>query len=241
MTTFQPGSMRFRLPFAVMAAFLLSLPALPVEAQDPLTASLLKRIGEAVDGYRGGELVWVVVEDEYPHHVWGDLHLTEEAANAALVVALERSSAYNVHGPYRSERDVPAHEDAEFNLDQLLIMLGPASREDECGPWNPDHVYPTECDPRARVTPLNRVNRTMPFHSMDSVRVQVWWGGNQYQQFSSAAKIDAFFLTVSAMDKFYFPYIARMSGMRRALQMRQALIDRLSSAVVDTVPPPPGR
>jgi hypothetical protein len=166
----------------------------------------------------------------------GGLHFTEEAANAALQSRREAGFAYSVHGPYRSERDVPAHKDAEFDLPQTLIMLGPAGRDARCSPWNPEHVYPTECDPTARIS-IGPLDRTMPFHSMDSVRVQVFWGGEIYQQFSSAAKIDAFFLTVSAMDKFYFPYVGRLYGMDRAVEMREALIDRLQSVVIDSVPP----
>ena len=68
---------------------------------DSISATLLKRIAEAVDGTRTGEDVYVVASDVFPHDVAG-VYPTSDAATAAT------KKGHRVHGPYTTTRDTGA-------------------------------------------------------------------------------------------------------------------------------------
>lgn len=72
-----------------------------VAQDESLPASLLRRLGEAADGYRTGLPVWIVADPNYPHDVQGVYGSDTAADSARLIFAPD----YEVYGPYRTETD----------------------------------------------------------------------------------------------------------------------------------------
>jgi len=83
--------------------------SLPVSANSPedttrLSASLLRRLGEAADGYRDGADQYVVAAREFPHKVAGAFQ-TRAEADAIAAARSSDSVHYGVFGPYRTMPD----------------------------------------------------------------------------------------------------------------------------------------
>jgi hypothetical protein len=80
-------------------------PVATVLSQDsvPIPASLLRRLGEAADGYRDGKPKWVVANRTFPHKVAGVFPTAAEAAAAA-----DRAGpGYDDFGPFQTVDDPP--------------------------------------------------------------------------------------------------------------------------------------
>jgi hypothetical protein len=69
----------------------------------PKSASLLRRLGEAADGYRDGKDKYVVADQRFPHYVVGVYDDSTEARS----VAKARGGTYRVFGPFRTPVDDP--------------------------------------------------------------------------------------------------------------------------------------
>jgi hypothetical protein len=69
-----------------------------------LSATLLRRLGEAADGFRDGADRYVVATREFPHKVAGAF-LTRAEADAVAEVRSSVSLHYGVFGPYRTMPD----------------------------------------------------------------------------------------------------------------------------------------
>lgn len=73
----------------------------------PVPASLLKRLAEAVDGYRDGRLKYVVANRDFPHPVAGVFESSTEAQRVAESVATRTDSSYAAFGPFRTSQETP--------------------------------------------------------------------------------------------------------------------------------------
>src|SRR3989442_3629511 len=91
-----------RTRLALATALWLGLWANLAAAQDT-TATLLKVLGEAVDGYRTGQPVYVVAAFRSPYPVYG-VFSTRDSATSALPRA---GRGYSVFGPYVAPPDGP--------------------------------------------------------------------------------------------------------------------------------------
>jgi hypothetical protein len=66
--------------------------------QDTLSGTLMRRLGEAADGYRTGEPVWIVADPDFPHEVLGAFPDSASADDAA-------AAPFEAFGPFRTETD----------------------------------------------------------------------------------------------------------------------------------------
>src|SRR5438128_11513087 len=93
-----------RTRLALATALWLGLWANLAAAQDTTaTATLLKVLGEAVDGYRTGQPVYVVAAFRSPYPVYG-VFSSRDSATSALPRA---GRGYSVFGPYGGPPDGP--------------------------------------------------------------------------------------------------------------------------------------
>ena len=83
----------------------LALGVRSIMAQDTVRVAsplLLKRLGEALDGYRTGAVAYVVASYDYPNTVAGIYDTQPEAAKALK----ELGRSYAVFGPYQTGKDL---------------------------------------------------------------------------------------------------------------------------------------
>ena len=73
----------------------------PTGPESPVTALLLKRIGEAVDGYRSGGPVWVVAQIRFPNDVAGVF----ESKDDADALSQRSGARLEVFGPFTTTSD----------------------------------------------------------------------------------------------------------------------------------------
>jgi hypothetical protein len=184
-----------RLLYAV-AALTLALAARPsaAAAQDTrTTATLLRRLGEAVDGYRSGRPVWVVAGWAFPHDVLGVFEDSSRAKEFAR-------PGFNAFGPYFARPDVPG-------TPAIMYAAMP------CPHYNPT-VY--KCPRDSLVATF-----AVPQESVDSVSIVVWTrGGVPHRGAYRGGEVDALFFTMSAIDKFVVPYLTGLYGVDYAERVR---------------------
>lgn len=75
----------------------------PISQQDtmPESASLLRRLAEAADGFRDGQNRFVVAALQFPHNVLG-VFLTEAQADSIAADSTTGEIQYRTFGPYRT-------------------------------------------------------------------------------------------------------------------------------------------
>src|SRR2546428_363538 len=96
-----------RTRLALATALWLGLRANVAAAQDTTTATLLKVLGEAVDGYRTGQPVYVVAAFRSPYPVYG-VFSTRDSATSALPRAGRGYSAFGLREVALRARARPA-------------------------------------------------------------------------------------------------------------------------------------
>jgi hypothetical protein len=186
--------------FAVLMSVTARLPAQD-SMSPPIAVSLLKRLGAAVDGYRTGHNVWVVASLQFPHEVAGVF----TRAVAADSEVHRRGDQYRRFGPYYAPPDsglptvmmvVPCRK----NIDSSCTPLDSMPRDSFA-------IRPTAIDSIQSVTLIiqKKSGRTM--------RTTV--GPND---------AEAFFLTMSAVDKYLIPYYTQLYGAEYAADFRARLL-----------------
>jgi hypothetical protein len=99
-------------------------PTLPL-ATSPETASLLRRVAEAADGFRDGIPRYVVANQVHPHNVLG-VFLTRAQADDSLASVRAsdpaRYASYDVFGPYRAVEEPPMVE-ADTTEEVLEVVV----------------------------------------------------------------------------------------------------------------------
>ena len=175
------------------------------EGDDPVPVSRLRRLAEAVDGYRTGEPLWVVSRDEFPHHVIGVFGSLEEAQG-------NLQSGTSVHGPYSAPRD--------RSLINSLTLIGHRP-DSECPFRDP------ECPDPLRW--IFNADSTYRFVAVDSTRLTLFLdGGARSEAITFPYPIDALFLTPAAIEKFYVPYLTEVYGVETAATFWDELMNQLS-------------
>ncbi len=183
-----------RTRLAIATALCLGLWADLAAAQDTTTATLLKVLGEAVDGYRTGQPVYVVAAFRSPYPVYG-VFSTRDSASSALPRA---GRGYSVFGPYVAPLDGPG---------EVRYALSACP-----------HYWPTvyKCPTRSFAVGASRVDSVR-------VTVFVRSGPPQSTTYPRA-EVDALFFTLSAIDKFVIPYYQRLLGAASADSLRKGFV-----------------
>jgi hypothetical protein len=166
-----------------------------------LSASLLRRLGAAVDGYRTGEPVYVVAAFDPPHYVAGVFENRDSADVVRERFQREFHRPYGRFGPYVAPKD----------LGRPIVFLA----RPRCWPtiyncipnisWQPP-------DPPWLVEDLDSLSITAYHHSRGTWRMK-----------ADPKDVDAVFFTMSVIDKFVLPYYAALSGPEIAQRMRDSL------------------
>jgi hypothetical protein len=174
-----------------------------VGAQDTLRVAsplLLKRLGEALDGYRTGGLAYVVASYEYPNSVAG-IFDTRREADIALSSLRGR---FDVFGPYRTIRDRDLSPQMVICIHRMSLMT-------------PDGYCGDGLRPAVAVSDVDSLFLTIHLKS-GHVRREV-----------IPIATDAVFLTLAAVDKFAMPYYAHAIGIEQTARMRQDFVQRMRS------------
>lgn len=198
---------------AVLPAFLATMLAtpLPLVAQDTaqstevMPASLLRRLGSAVDGYRLDRPVWVVASLQFPHDVEG-VFLDPEQAR---VVAVRAGTNYRAYGPYQAPLDDAQATKGQSYPGTMLYRLGCHKQID------------TSC-PRDSIT-----TAAAPIDSVQSVTITVQTkDGHSTSATFRPEQLEAAFFTMSAIDKLLIPYYTQLYGVEYAARERAAYLER---------------
>jgi hypothetical protein len=101
----------------------------PPRAASPETASLLRRVAEAADGFRDGIPRYVVASQVHPHNVLGAFLSRAQADDSLASVRASdpaRYSSYEVFGPYAAVDDPPmvAADTSEEVLEVVVKYRG---------------------------------------------------------------------------------------------------------------------
>ena len=186
-------------PIRLAVAWVLCLSTWPVlaSAQDTtVTATLLKVVGEAVDGYRTGRPAYVVAAYCFPHTVYG-VFSTKDSAMTARARA---GRGFDTFGPY------VAPTDGAGEMRYAMIAC--------------PHYTPT----RYKCPTIDSAF-TVPASQVDSVRVTVFARDGRFRTTSyQKTEMDALFFTLSAMDKFVIPYYGRVLGAGYAASIRDQIV-----------------
>jgi hypothetical protein len=196
----------------LMLMLLLGAPGLltrSARAQDTLTlsaniapsATLLRRLAEAVDAQRHSRPVWVVIQRELPHDVLGVFETRDQATSAGAARA-----GYALLGPFITKPDSGLS----------AVMYGIV----EC---------PGEHDPMSQCsdTTFSLSSVAMAQQDVDSIVITIYGRRPPIRRKYRPTQVDAVFFTLSAIDKFAMPYYTRVYGPARALRMREYWLRRV--------------
>ena len=175
-----------------------------------MPATLLKRLGEAVDGYRTGIPVWVTADTTFPHRVWGVVaskHLADDLVT--------RHSGSRVFGPYvavepelRSAAASPSYTEAKMMSGQL--------------PWPPKCMK--QPDSQCIIVDTLRTTNTRFFPVSGTTITIKMSDGHQSQSISYPAdSVSAVFFTMSSVDKMLIPYYTYLYGVVEAARLRREI------------------
>jgi hypothetical protein len=164
-----------------------------------ITATLLKRLGEAVDGYRNGRPMWVVAAYAYPHEVLGAY------ADSGTAVAMARRPGFHAFGPFVALPDIPRAMTYAYAIQPCV------------------HYDPTRWECGDTLIPLG-----VPSAQVESVSVVVYTtGGVPHRESFRGAEVDALFFTMSAIDKFVIPYYTLLYGAAYGAKVRRGSLRTL--------------
>lgn len=171
-----------------------------MSSQNSISATLLKRIAEAVDGTRTGEDVYVVASDEFPHAVAG-VYPALDVATAAM----KKNDNHRMHGPYTTTRDTGS-----------AVAFAPFCHDphsNSCPFTRPDPAWKLDDVVDLTVTATHRNGKK--------------WSASFSP---AKEKVDALSFTLAAADKFYIPYIAKVAGASHAARIRDEMAAYASTA-----------
>lgn len=178
----------------------------------PLTATVLKRIADAVDGDRSGQLVFVVVNTDETHlplfaevvPVSGD-DIAGASAQASARAA-ELGPTYVAVGPYQTQRD---RDDKGQPISSVVFFMVK----------QPDSKMHLLKGPAALVDDIESVTVSL---TLKEGRQAI---GDLSATFQGP--LEAIFLTMSGMDKFFYPYLTALYSPQLANRQREGLIARI--------------
>jgi hypothetical protein len=204
--------MRYRILLAVLGPLACAAPTTAQKAPTPtpaaadsarpMPASLLRRLAEAVDGYRSGDALWVVAAWHFPHDVAGVFASRAQATEAVR----RRGLDYAVFGPYYAPPD--------SGNEMMLYSVRPCPGLHEPDSWCPDTTF--------------SLNQAVPLANIQDITITIHAKtGPAVERVLTPGEVDAVFFTLSAIDKFVMPYYTRVYGAQYAADMRAAYVRSL--------------
>ncbi len=196
-----------------------------------LTATLLRRIAHAVDGFRSGHLVYVVVDTRRPYRVKKILRKKSSDTVAQVekrLNALCRKSGrgYRWAGPYQTwlgTDDPWTIECHEFDSDPCweATVTGATINPPSSPLPKPTDVQElvVEWKTRSGAGGGRRVFRWEELCDRNVIDPE----HDDYDPELVPHMVDALFFTQAASDKFLIPYIARVHGVRAAFEHRSRM------------------
>jgi hypothetical protein len=178
-----------------------------------LAATLLIRLGEAADGYRTGEPVFVVAGYDFPHAILGVFTTRRTATDSAL----RGGPDFGVFGPFVALRDLPPPReipDRHHRLPEIIAGGG-------CAHMASSALRPAYCP--AQLLQLLAFEEVVDI----TVAMRTRSGGIVSSTYDPR-EADAVFFTMAALDKFVFPYYAGLLGVEHAAAMRREIVERWS-------------
>lgn len=176
-------------------------PPEPTPAPAAMSASLLRRLAEAVDGYRSGETLFVAAARSFPHDVAGVFTSSRQATE----VARRKGVDYGVFGPYFAPPD--------SGNEMMLYSLRPCPGLHEWDSWCPDTTF--------------ALNQAVPYANIKDITITIHAKDGSSVERVLSPQVDAVFLTLSAIDKFVMPYYTRVYNAQFAADMRAAYVRSL--------------
>ena len=197
-----------RVSLLLAGALILTMPRASA-AQDstvtPASASLLRRVAEAIDAQRDSRPVWVVIQSAFPHTLLGVYHSSIQATQARATRA-----GYVTMGPYVTPPDSGTHT-------MMLTIIPCPGRHDSYSNC-PDTTHSSAS-----------ASGAIPVDDADSIVVAIYGKrGFVVHRTFAPDELDALFLTLSAIDKFAIPYYTRLYGPAIAARMRQQYLTQIS-------------
>ncbi len=169
------------------------------QAVAPLSASLLRRLAEAVDGDRSGSSVWVVIQQSAPYTVKGVFTDADKARAVATA-----SLGYLALGPYA------APPDSGLTTVMYAVLPCPGKHDIYSGCITGDS------------TGGGSAVAVMAAPDVDSLSVTLFGkSGARIHRSFGPTEVDALFFTLPAIDKFVIPYYTRLFGPDVAAAMRR--------------------
>lgn len=169
--------------------------------QRPMSQTLVRRIAEIIDGHRSGDTIYIVASYNFPHGFYGSFRDPNEARDLAR---RDLALALGVFGPYITLGEPP------------IFFVG--CRHDGFG--SAYHATKPICPPEDM-----RRFRSHP----DSMSVTVHFSGARPETIRITPGTDALFFTLPAMDKFYFPYYAKVLGADSVAGMRRRFVEGITA------------
>lgn len=161
-----------------------------------VTAAMLKRLGEVVDGQRSGATIYVVMSSRTPYAVAA----ITSTADSARTMAAAAGDGFEWFGPYVTIPDnrVEMYATTQCPKDKKSSLV-------IC----PDTTMIT-------ATPISEVAEVI-------VTVRTTDGVLHTQHFAPQ-HLEALFFTLSAYDKFAIPYYERVLGLGYATELRARMV-----------------
>ncbi|HMA39504.1 MAG TPA: hypothetical protein VKP10_05470 [Gemmatimonadales bacterium] len=177
-----------------------------VRGQEVLPATLLRRVGSAVEGYRIGRPVWVVVSRQFPHNVAGVYMSNEEAQQALRLAGL----TYVEMGPYAAATD--STNDGRSTSDGRSTML-----------------YGLVCIKQLDTSCLSDSTHLTTMDSVRSVTISIQTtSGSVISRTLPPERVEAVYFTMSALDKQVITYYTQVYGIRYAASFREEVLRNLA-------------
>lgn len=95
--------------------------------EHPEQVSLLRRLAEAVDGYRDGRPRFVVAGRRFPHPVRKVTERPDEADSLVRELAGDPAN-YGKFGPFRAVEDPPDETESRYEVDSVIVFTGDGPR-----------------------------------------------------------------------------------------------------------------
>ena len=171
-----------------------------VRGQEVLPATLLRRVGSAVEGYRIGRPVWVVVSRQFPHNVAGVYMSNEEAQQALRLAGL----TYVEMGPYAAATDSTSAASSTM-------------------------LYGLVCIKQLDTSCLSDSTHLTTMDSVRSVTISIQTtSGSVISRTLPPERVEAVYFTMSALDKQVITYYTQVYGIRYAASFREEVLRNLA-------------
>ena len=156
-------------------------------SQEPISAQLARRLGEAADGFRDGQYHYFLTKPEFPFDL------------------ISAQGSYNVEEALHNARTLLSEKNRAIEgAESQFILAGPFKTTVESG-------------------------LAIDF---DHIELRYIKGEVAVREDIVGKDVDAIVLSLSALDKFFLPYYARLYGAEKAADLRQKVAIDLSNGKV---------